>query len=334
MDNLIKKLIDKSKEAFCMAIELYNKPTIKYRVEGFSLFICNAWELMLKAYLLTNGESIYYKKSKSQNRTLALDALIKKIMTNNKDCVRINLEIINGLRNSAIHLIIPEYSLMFNELFLSCVKNYVDRLYRYFGININEKINTDFLSLHIPSTKTKTNIIGKYGKQVYQKYYDTNKFVSETLREKSNINGIIPQELAMSYEINFKKVNDIANADLTVYNVKNESSVKTVKVEVPLDPNQSHPLKQSDIIKKVQSELDFRDLKFTPYTISQNTKFTTDSFGLLCKYFNIKNIPHYSYHFDIANRYSYSYSLIEYIIQIISDNPDIFIKIKNEHKKS
>ena len=54
LENLEERLLDKSKEAFAMAIELYNKPTIKYRVEGFSLFICNAWELMLKAYLLKN----------------------------------------------------------------------------------------------------------------------------------------------------------------------------------------------------------------------------------------------------------------------------------------
>lgn len=31
-----QKLLEKSKEAFVMAIEIYNKPTIKYRVEGFS----------------------------------------------------------------------------------------------------------------------------------------------------------------------------------------------------------------------------------------------------------------------------------------------------------
>ena len=56
------KLIEKSKECFTMAIEIYNKPTIKYRVEGFSLFICNAWELMLKAYLIKRDgmSSIYY----------------------------------------------------------------------------------------------------------------------------------------------------------------------------------------------------------------------------------------------------------------------------------
>lgn len=31
-----EKLVEKSKEAFVMAIEIYNKPTIVYRVEGFS----------------------------------------------------------------------------------------------------------------------------------------------------------------------------------------------------------------------------------------------------------------------------------------------------------
>lgn len=60
---LQEKLVNKSIEAFLLALEIYNKPTIKYRAEGFSFFICNAWELMLKAELLRRNESIYYKGS-------------------------------------------------------------------------------------------------------------------------------------------------------------------------------------------------------------------------------------------------------------------------------
>ena len=37
---LVDKLLEKAKEAFLMAIEVYNKPSIRYRVEGFSFFIC------------------------------------------------------------------------------------------------------------------------------------------------------------------------------------------------------------------------------------------------------------------------------------------------------
>ena len=47
MEEIKQKLVDKSIEAFIMGLEIYNKPTIKYRIEGFSFFICNAWELML-----------------------------------------------------------------------------------------------------------------------------------------------------------------------------------------------------------------------------------------------------------------------------------------------
>ena len=137
----------------------------------------------------------------------------------------------------------------------------------------------------------------------------------------------------MSYEIKFKKVNDISNADICVYNAKNEKSIKTVKVVETLDPNQTHPLKQSDIIKKVQNEIDIKGLTFVPYTISKNTKFTADTFGMFCKYYKIKSNSEYDYFFEVAKRYSYSYSLIEFIIQKISDDPEIFVKIKNEHKK-
>lgn len=63
MENLSKRLVDKSIEAFIMGLEIYNKPTIRYRIEGFSFFICNAWELMLKAELLNKNIPIYYPNS-------------------------------------------------------------------------------------------------------------------------------------------------------------------------------------------------------------------------------------------------------------------------------
>ena len=99
-NELINNLIIKSQEAFSLGIEIYNKPTIKYRVEGFAFFICNAWELMLKAYLIkTNGQSsIYYKDKK--DRTLSLSECIKKVFTNNKDPLRLNLEKIIELRDT------------------------------------------------------------------------------------------------------------------------------------------------------------------------------------------------------------------------------------------
>jgi hypothetical protein len=77
MKNLSQRLVDKSVEAFVMGLEIYNKPTIKYRIEGFSFFICNAWELMLKSEMLNRNLSIYFKDN--PDRTLSLENVIKKI---------------------------------------------------------------------------------------------------------------------------------------------------------------------------------------------------------------------------------------------------------------
>lgn len=73
----IKRLTEKSVEAFILGLEVYNKPTIKYRVEGFSFFIVNAWELMLKAELIKRDISIYYKDK--PDRTISLEETIRRI---------------------------------------------------------------------------------------------------------------------------------------------------------------------------------------------------------------------------------------------------------------
>lgn len=331
---LMNMLLKKSQESFLLAIELYNKPTISLNVEGFVIFICNAWELLMKAYLLSNNESIYYKKSGSSNRSYSLDNLIKKVMTNSNDSTRINLEIVSGIRNFATHLIIPEYASTFNEMFLSCVRNYSNKIFKWFGININDRFDNDFLVIHIPSSKKNVDIQGKYGRTVYQKYYDTTTFVSKTLLEKTKDNGVVPEELALSYEITFKKVNDSENANMTMYNAKNEESVKTVTVVKTQNANITHPLKTSAVIDEVNLRLETTGVSFTPYTQTRNTRFTSDSFKLICRGKNIKKIGEFSYLHEFNNQYTYSYKLVEYIIDCIQNDPDVFIKIKEQIKKS
>nr|WP_239685213.1 DUF3644 domain-containing protein [Corynebacterium striatum] len=37
-EEIIERLLEKSKEAFALAVELYNRPTLKYHVETFQFF--------------------------------------------------------------------------------------------------------------------------------------------------------------------------------------------------------------------------------------------------------------------------------------------------------
>ena len=135
-----ERLLEKSQEAFILAIELFNRPTIRYRVEGCAFFLCNAWELMLKAYLIKRDgyKSIFYPR-KSQ-RTLSLEDCIKKTMTNDKDPVRLNIESINELRNTGTHFVVEEYEITYGPIFQANIRNYDDKLRAYHGIEICDRI--------------------------------------------------------------------------------------------------------------------------------------------------------------------------------------------------
>lgn len=68
-NDIVDKMVQKSQEAFIVGIEIYNKPTIRYRVDGFSFFSSNALELLLKAYMIKRegSSSIYILTAGRQN---------------------------------------------------------------------------------------------------------------------------------------------------------------------------------------------------------------------------------------------------------------------------
>src|SRR6185437_13459168 len=47
------RLLQNAEAALISAIEIYNKPTFAYREESFTILALNAWELLIKAKLLS-----------------------------------------------------------------------------------------------------------------------------------------------------------------------------------------------------------------------------------------------------------------------------------------
>lgn len=198
---LLYKMLEKSQEAFLLAIEIYNKPTIKYRLEGFSFFICNAWELLLKSYLVKNMgiSSIYYKDK--PNRTIALTDCLRKIITNEKDPVRRNLEIIIDLRNTSTHYIIKEMEELYLPFLQANTLNYSQKIYDYFNIDISNKIDTAFLSLVTnTSSMNDTEILGIYGNEIFDKYTKLKNETIDILESQNN------DKLAININLNLKVV--------------------------------------------------------------------------------------------------------------------------------
>lgn len=270
METIQNKLIEKSKEAFCMAIELYNKPTIKYRVEGFALFICNAWELMLKAHMLnTLGETSIYHKDNPQ-RTLSLENCVQKVFTNNKDPLRINLEKIIELRNTSTHFITEEYEMVYVPLFQSCVINFNEKMMAFHNVDMTTIVPQNFLTLSVSMKALNENeIIAKYPEEIASKMLDAKSDIDE-LTQNNNAKFAIRIE----HHHFITKDKDKATSFIKIDNTA-ETGIKIIK-EIK-DPNNTHGLTAKHCIAKVKEQLvEFitDELKKDPENILNNIKIS------------------------------------------------------------
>ena len=242
---LINTLLDKSEEAFLMAIEIYNKPTINYRLEGFAFFICNAWELLLKSKMLQNNESIYYPDK--PNRTISLSNCITNVFTNDKDPVRKNLEILVGLRNTSTHFVIKEMDSIYLPFMQANVLNYSQKLFDYFGRDITQKINSSFMTLVINNEEvSEENILSRYGDNIFNRYYKMKDETKQIIAENAN------EKLAIKVDLNVKIVKDKEEAKTTFRIAKDGEEPVSIIKELK-DTNLTHCYNQKRI-REIEKE--------------------------------------------------------------------------------
>ncbi|WP_276874242.1 DUF3644 domain-containing protein [Dialister micraerophilus] len=333
--SLIEKLLRKSQEAFIVGVELYNKPTIHYRVEGFSFFICNAWELLLKAYLIKNeGEtSIYY--SKENERTISLFNCVERIFTNNKDPLRMNLERILELRNTSTHFITEEYEQIYVPFFQSSILNYTNKLLEFFGIDITEKISANFLMLSIKlSTIDPNEIRARYSKPIANKLLHTVQKINESIPEKGNDRYAV----LIRHDFYITKKKDLATTSISI--TSDASKAAYILKEIK-DMQKTCPYQRKKCIELINKRIKKDNINFiNPLKPAEDEKrhnFNTSHFDLIVKFYQIKNNPKYCYKYDRSSQtlFTYSDSAIEFIISEIKKDPENIIRnLKNKQKKS
>lgn len=319
-DPLEKRLVEKSIEAFILGVEIYNKPTIKYRVEGFSFFICNAWELMLKAHLIkTKGEaSIYYKDNK--DRTLSLENCIRIIFTNDKSPLRLNLEKIIELRNTSTHFITEEYEMLYVPLFQACVLNFSDKIYEFHEFDITTVIPQNFLTLNISMKAIKnTSIIAKYPEEI------SNKLIGRKA-EIDEINEVANPEFSIKIEHHHYLVRDKSKATSFVKLDSGANSKVKILKDIK-DPNNTHPYNMKKLIEEIKKQLKRNDID-----IELNQYVCL----LFVNYYRFKGDERYCFEYKSGERslYTYSRQAIDFIVEEIKKDPDNIVNnLKKKIKK-
>lgn len=315
---MINSILEKSQEAFLMAIEIYNKPTIKYRLEGFAFFICNAWELMLKAYLIKikGIESIYYKDKPS--RTISLSECIKMIFTNDKDPIRKNLEIILDLRNTSTHFIIREMENIYIHFLQANVLNYSQKMYDFFNIDITENINSSFMTLVTNSTEINNEeILSRYGDAIFNKYLKIKQEANDILTNNNN------DKLAVNINLNVKIVKDTNDAKVN-FRIAKDGEQPAIILKEMKDINSSYPFTQKRVRELVERNLTKKGFTF---------KLNQTSLNLICEKYSLKDDENYYYLHELSRRYCCTQKLIDFLTDLISSNPNIVNELKEEQKK-
>lgn len=315
MEEIKQKLVDKSIEAFIMGLEIYNKPTIKYRIEGFSFFICNAWELMLKAELLNRNEDIYY--SDKSGRTLSLEPTIKKIYSDKNTRVRLNLEKIIELRNISTHFITEDYKAKYAPLFQACVLNFVNEIKRFHNIDISNYISQNFLTItanYEPLSNEQIRL--KYPPEIAERFIQQSNQIDVLTQEYDSDKFAIP--IKQNLYITKKK----DEADFVIA-MASESPNKVAIVKELKDPANTHKYAFNNVIAVVNNRLSKSNIK-----LGYKNGFNSYVLNLFIEFYDIKSDNKYSYKHSLGNSTSYTYSerLIDFIINEIKKNPDGFVE--------
>lgn len=298
LNKYINALLNKSEEAYLMSIEIINKPTINYRTEGFCFFICNAWELLLKAYLINKAKDINVINFKDDsNRTIGLDECVERVFTSTTDKTKTNISFIRNIRNKSTHLILPEFDFVLAPAFQRSLTNYNKFFKKQFpDYNLNEKV-TPYIALVNPGDNQDVSSLV---------LNPANLILFDKLKNELDADENLVQTLKL---VSTKKE---ADADLK-YTIVKDGGENAKIINVPKDIDKTHPYKTKEIINKISETIEL--------TLGPNHGFTSNKFHDICKRKNIKTNQDYCYQFKYYNTNINMYSdlAIEYISQVYID---------------
>jgi len=251
------RLLEKSIEAYILALETINRLSAKYRVETFAYLICNAWELLLKAKLLSDTgtkKSIYYKKQRgSPRRSLSLRDCLKRILPNENDSTRRNLEYVADLRDESVHLVISQVPRDVMALFLACVLNYHKRLVEWFGISLSDRVPVGMMTLVYDLSPEQFDLEDPVLRRSLGRdaVNYLSKFQAELNEEFAQLGK--PSEFSIPVDYGLVLDKKVGKADIVL--TAGTTGTMTRVVEVPKDPGKTHPFRQTELVDAVNAAL-------------------------------------------------------------------------------
>jgi hypothetical protein len=323
------KLLGNANAALIAAIEIYNKPAFDYRDECVVILVLNAWELILKALLSKNGESIFYKKKRNYPyRTLSCqDALVKarEFFPKGFDSLPVqrNIELLSTYRDNAVHFYNADgFGIIIYALAQTCIMNFRDLMVLSFDQRFEDKINWQLLPLGInPPIDVISFISGKYG-DAKKPTNAVRHFLSVLAESTAEIKtaGFDTGRLLTVFTVKLQSVKKIGDADIVVGVDKAADVAGPLAIVKIQDPNISHPLRQKDVVGKIS---DLNANGFSPYTFQ----------AINWKY-RLKENSQYCWRAKEGCLVKYSNDIITFIIRLTEGDIENALREYREHLRA
>lgn len=319
------QLVEKSVDAYVLALETINRLSIKYRVESFTHLICNAWELLLKARVLdmqTSRDAIYYGTKRSDpKRTISLrDALIK-VFPNEKEALRRNLEVVADLRDEAMHFVISEVPNDVLLLFQACVINYHKKLNEWFGISLSDRVTVGMMTIVYDLSPGSFDLGSPSVKRRLGK--DVAAYLAQIQKKIQAEFTTLQRSPEFSIGVEYKLVLTKKPGDADIVLSTGEKGASARVVQVAKDPSVSHPHRQKELLAALTSAL------AGAVTVNQHDVQCVN------KVHGVKKRPDWFYQGKVVGSPSqYSQAFVDWIVERVKQDPLFFVNAREGAKKS
>jgi hypothetical protein len=336
MKRVVKTALEKAGDSALLAVEVYNKPAVKFKSGGYITLMIIAWTALFHA--------VFYKKKrkpfcKEHGRFVKIDGdfkhwelaecLSQYYKTDTENPVRKNLEFFIPLRNQIEHRSMPELdATIFGEC-QAMLLNFDEMLEKEFGARYCLRESLSFAVQLFPSSQSlvqavKQNPATKAVTQFIERYrsaisadvqasgkYSFKAFLIQVANHSSH------EALAVQF-IHYDKLPDSQKQELARF----VTFTKTKEVPV----SNKDKLRPVDVVKKVQAGLG--DPKVTRGA-EQANKFNQNIHAKCWRFFKVRpprksptptdTNPKYCIYDEPHNDYLYTQSWVDFLVEKLKD---------------
>ncbi len=313
-----ENLLSKSIESITLAIELYNKPLIKYRTESVVILIVNSWENLLKALIKKERWAKIYDKNKEESKSFkeCLECVKSNLGKSYSDDWYESTKLLYEKRCKIVHyykdLDVIDYMMIQSNIIL-----FKDFVQKYFGKSIIKDKNwyilpiaselpyTDFDFIKSTSALKKTNseiksyierVINVHSKQISSSF---NKGILINIKVSlENVKNIKKSDAVFGIDSDSEKRIALDNG------LKLSDEGRSVRIKEVTETLQKYKYHHKDVSVVARKIVGYDNKKYNQFMREvKNDKNIAFNWGTFSNIFPMKITDKYTYAEEIIEKY-------------------------------